>query len=363
MPNQQLTRRTFLKVTTIAGTGMMVGCSFQSNPNISTPNAKSEDLGLWIRISNDDSITIISPTSELGQGTHTAHAMIIAEELEVDWNKIKVVTAPARSEYKKNLYLQSTSANDGITTWWDRLAEIGAGTREILVEAGAQKMGVPKTECEVQDGHVFHRKSSRKMSYGQLAKAASKLDPPSTPKLKSRDKYSFVGKPIQRIDQADVEAIVRPIWVTKHETADRTLGRIRSIIEYYIATNQLDKRNPAQYVGYLEHVLPEVDKRAKHFPALPYLELPEFFQELSAKHETSHDALKLIVLTAQRQGDVRSARWEQLDLDKAIWDCVVNKRKKDEDTIHRVPLPKEACLLYTSPSPRDRGCSRMPSSA
>ena len=200
MPNQQLTRRTFLKVTTIAGTGMMVGCSFQSNPNISTPNAKSEDLGLWIRISNDDSITIISPTSELGQGTHTAHAMIIAEELGADWKKIKVVTAPARSEYKKNLYLQSTSANDGITSWWDRLAKIGAGTREILIEAGAQKMGVPKTECEVQDGHVFHRKSSRKMSYGLLAKAASKLDPPSTPKLKSKDKYRFVGKPMPRLD-------------------------------------------------------------------------------------------------------------------------------------------------------------------
>jgi isoquinoline 1-oxidoreductase beta subunit len=200
MLNHNLSRRTFLKVSTIAGTGVMVGCSFQSNPNISTPNAKSEDLGLWIRISNDDSITIISPTSELGQGTHTAHAMIIAEELEADWNKIKVVTAPARSEYKKNLYLQSTSANDGITTWWDRLAEIGAGTREILVEAGAQKMGVPKTECEVQDGHVFHRKSSRKMSYGQLAKTASKLDPPSTPKLKSRDKYRFIGKAMPRID-------------------------------------------------------------------------------------------------------------------------------------------------------------------
>ena len=155
--------------------------------------------------------------------------------------------------------------------------------------------------------------------------------------------YPVIGdKPIQRIDQADIETIVRPIWVTKHETADRTLGRIRSIIEYYIATNQLDKRNPAQYVGYLEHVLPEVDKRAKHFPALPYSELPEFFKELSAKHETSHDALKLIVLTAQRQGDVRSARWEQFDLDKATWDCVVNKRKKDEDVIHRVPLPNEA---------------------
>ena len=196
----KMNRRTFLKVTTVAGSGLLVGCSFQSNPNISTLKAKSEDLGLWIRISNDDSITIISPTSELGQGTHTAHAMIIAEELEADWKKIKVVTAPARSEYKKNLYLQSTSANDGITSWWDRLAKIGAGTRELLIEAGAQKMGVPVKECEAQNGHVLHRPSSRKLSYGQLAEVASRLKPPSSPKLKSKDQYRFVGKAMPRLD-------------------------------------------------------------------------------------------------------------------------------------------------------------------
>ena len=200
MKNTKMNRRTFLKVTTVAGSGLLVGCSFQSNPNISTTKAGSDDLGLWIRISNDDSITIISPTSELGQGTHTAHAMIIAEELEADWKKIKVVTAPARSEYKKNLYLQSTSANDGITSWWDRLAKIGAGTRELLIEAGAQKMGVSIKECETQNGHVLHRPSSRKLSYGQLAEAASRLKPPSSPKLKSKDRYRFVGKPMHRLD-------------------------------------------------------------------------------------------------------------------------------------------------------------------
>jgi isoquinoline 1-oxidoreductase beta subunit len=200
MKNTKMNRRTFLKVTTFAGSGLLVGCTFQSNPNLSAPTAISEDLGLFIRITKDNSITIISPTSELGQGTHTAHAMIIAEELEADWKKIKVVTAPARSEYKKNLYLQSTSANDGITSWWDRLAKIGAGTRELLIEAGAQKMGVSVKECEAQNGHVLHQPSSRKLSYGQLAEVASRLKPPSSPKLKSRDQYRFVGKAMPRLD-------------------------------------------------------------------------------------------------------------------------------------------------------------------
>ncbi len=200
VPKQHLTRRTFLKVSTIAGGGLLVGCTFQSNPNLSAPTAKSEDLGLFIRISKDNSITIISPTSEMGQGTHTAHAMIIADELEADWKKINVVTThTVRSEYNTSSSV-STGGNRGIRLWWDRLAKIGAGTRELLIEAGSQKMGVSIKECEAQNGHVLHRPSSRKLSYGQLTEAASKLEPPSSPKLKSRGQYRFVGKAIPRLD-------------------------------------------------------------------------------------------------------------------------------------------------------------------
>ena len=200
MKNSNMNRRTFLKVTTVAGGGLLVGCTFQSNPNFSSPTAKSEDLGLFIRIAKDNSITIISPTSEMGQGTHTAHAMIIADELEADWKKIKVVSAPVSSEYKTDSFGQYTGGNRGIKLWWDRLAEIGAGTREILVEAGAQKMDVSVKECEAQNGYVVHLPSERRLSYGHLTEAASKLKPSSSPKLKSRDQYRFVGKAIPRLD-------------------------------------------------------------------------------------------------------------------------------------------------------------------
>ncbi|HIF69521.1 MAG TPA: xanthine dehydrogenase family protein molybdopterin-binding subunit [Candidatus Lambdaproteobacteria bacterium] len=200
MKNTTMNRRTFLKVSAVAGSGLLVGCTFEPNPNLSAPTAKSEELGLFIRISKDNSITIISPTSEMGQGTHTAHAMIIADELEADWKKINVVTTHTiRSEYNTSSSV-STGGNRGIRLWWDRLAKIGAGTRELLIEAGAQKMGVSIKECEAQNGHVLHRPSSRKLSYGQLAEAASRLKPPSSPKLKSKDRYRFVGKPMPRLD-------------------------------------------------------------------------------------------------------------------------------------------------------------------
>jgi isoquinoline 1-oxidoreductase beta subunit len=200
MKNTTMNRRTFLKVSAVAGSGLLVGCTFEPNPNLSAPTAKSEELGLFIRISKDNSITIISPTAEMGQGTHTAHAMIIADELEADWKKINVVTTHTiRSEYNTSSSV-STGGNRGIRLWWDRLAKIGAGTRELLIEAGAQKMGVSIKECEAQNGHVLHRPSSRKLSYGQLAEAASRLKPPSSPKLKSKDRYRFVGKPMHRLD-------------------------------------------------------------------------------------------------------------------------------------------------------------------
>jgi len=200
MKNTTMNRRTFLKVSAVAGSGLLVGCTFEPNPNLSAPTAKSEELGLFIRISKDNSITIISPTAEMGQGTHTAHAMIIADELEADWKKINVVTTHTiRSEYNTSSSV-STGGNRGIRLWWDRLAKIGAGTRELLIEAGAQKMGVSIKECEAQNGHVLHRPSSRKLSYGQLAEAASRLKPPSSPKLKSKDRYRFVGKPMPRLD-------------------------------------------------------------------------------------------------------------------------------------------------------------------
>ena len=170
MPDKKISRRTFLKVTSVAGTGMLVGCSFHSNPLVSSPDVKSEELGLFVRISKDNNITIISPTSEIGQGTHTAHAMIIAEELDADWENINVVTTNnINSEYNTDSWGVYTGGNRGIRFWWDRLRVIGAGTRELLVTAGAQKMDVPLKECTAQNGHVVHLPSGRQLSFGELA--------------------------------------------------------------------------------------------------------------------------------------------------------------------------------------------------
>jgi isoquinoline 1-oxidoreductase beta subunit len=199
MKNTNMNRRTFLKVTTVAGGGLLVGCSFSSPKLLSTPNDVKEDLGMWVRIGKDDKITLILPASEMGQQSHTGQAMLVAEELEANWNYIQVVTAPVHSEYKRGSSGQKTGGSSSIMDWWEKLRHVGAGTREMLIEAAAQKWGVPVSECKAKNGEIHHLASGRRLSYGQLADAAAKLSPPDNPTLKSPDQYRFLGKSMPKL--------------------------------------------------------------------------------------------------------------------------------------------------------------------
>ena len=203
MKNTNMNRRTFLKVTTVAGGGLLVGCSFSSPKLLSTPNDVKEDLGMWVRIGKDDKITLILPASEMGQQAHTGQAMLVAEELEANWNYIQVVTAPVHSEYKRDSSGQSTGGSSSIMDWWEKLRHVGAGTREILIEAAAQKWGVPVSECIAKNGEIHHLASGLRLSYGQLADAAAKLSPPDNPTLKSPDQYRLIGKSMPKLHTPD----------------------------------------------------------------------------------------------------------------------------------------------------------------
>ncbi len=203
MKNTNMNRRTFLKVTTVAGGGLLVGCSFGSPKLLSTPNDVKEDLGMWVRIGKDNKITLIVPSAEMGQHAHTGQAMLVAEELEANWNYIQVVTAPVHSEYKRGSSGQGTGGSSSIMDWWEKLRHVGAGTREMLIEAAAQKWGVPVSECEAKNGEIHHLASGRRLSYGQLASAAAKLSPPDNPTLKSPDQYRFLGKSMPKLHTPD----------------------------------------------------------------------------------------------------------------------------------------------------------------
>ena len=192
MSKMKFNRRDFIKVITIGGTGLLVGCSLSTPRKFSASNENDENLGLFVQINSNDEIHIISPNSELGQGIHTGHAMIICEEMEADWSKVSVSTGPFHKEYKRNMFVQSTGATSGMSSWRKKLSEIGAGVKEMLIEAGAKEMKVPKVDCIAKNSLIIHKPSRRSVRFGQIAKNASKLSFPGSPSLKNSSEYKLI---------------------------------------------------------------------------------------------------------------------------------------------------------------------------
>ena len=152
MSKTEMNRRTFLRVSTLAGSSLLVGCSFSSPKIVSTKVGSEKDLGLWVRIGKDNSITLILPSAEMGQHAHTGQAMLVAEELEANWESINVVTAPINPEYvNPELFnKQRTDGSTSISAFWDKLRYVGASTRMMLTQAAANEWGVSVEECKAR---------------------------------------------------------------------------------------------------------------------------------------------------------------------------------------------------------------------
>ena len=194
-------RREFLKAGAAVGGGLILGVALPdallkpaaAQAAVSMPNA-------WVKIGRDNSITIISARSEMGQGVYTAMPTLVAEELEVDLAKIKVEIAPAAEPYINSMLGgQITGGSTSVAEGYDKLRIAGAQARTMLVEAAAQKWGVDASACRAQDGTVAGP-AGQKATYGELAEAAAKLPVPKDVKLKEHKDSRYVGKPINRLD-------------------------------------------------------------------------------------------------------------------------------------------------------------------
>ena len=202
MAKYKLKRRSFIKTSALAATGLIIGFTYDPK-NILAANTKiRNELGMWIRVLPDGTITLIVPSSEMGQGVNTSLSMILAEELEADWRSIKTETAPANSDYSnpESNSGQMTVGSSSVKGFWEPLRKAGASAKLMLKMSAAQKWGVPFEECLAKSGYISHINSSRKLSYGELAEEAGKLDIPSDPTLKNSRDYNLVGKSIKRLD-------------------------------------------------------------------------------------------------------------------------------------------------------------------
>ncbi|VTM20254.1 oxidoreductase [Pseudomonas aeruginosa] len=157
----------------------------------------------FLRIAPDDSVTVIAKHVEMGQGAYTGIATIVAEELDADWNKVRVESAPADAKRYANLAfgtMQGTGGSSAMANSWMQLREAGAKARAMLVEAAARQWRVPAAELRTRDGFVEHPASQRKASYGSLAAAAAELPVPEKVQLKDPKDFRLIGHQAPRVD-------------------------------------------------------------------------------------------------------------------------------------------------------------------
>ena len=157
--------------------------------------------GPWLRITPDNQVLVLLCKSEMGQGVHTAIPMIVADELEADWNQVKTQMAPVTEEYQDPIMKShSTYGSTTIRHLYQPLRKLGAAGREMLIEAAAKKWNVATNECEAIQGKVYHQPSGRTFSYGELVEEASTLPVPENPRLKKKSEFKLMGTPVPRRD-------------------------------------------------------------------------------------------------------------------------------------------------------------------
>jgi isoquinoline 1-oxidoreductase beta subunit len=197
--NISLSRRDFLKNTAVIGGGLVLGFSF-SNSSCDAASATFM-LNAFIHIGTDDTVTIIVNHSEMGQGVYTSLPMLVNEELQADWNKIRIESAPVDPAYNHTEWgTQGTGGSTSVRTEWQRLSKVGATARLMLIAAAADTWKVNPAFCRTEKGYVIHDKTKRKLSYGQLTEKASQMKPPQNVPLKAEKDYKIIGKSMKRLD-------------------------------------------------------------------------------------------------------------------------------------------------------------------
>ncbi len=193
-------RREFLKTSVAVGGGLVVGLYLPQGGALASTGAEPGTLNAWVRIAPDNTITLICHRNEMGQDVHTSLALLIAEELNVDVNRVTVQQAPVDPVYVNALLgAQITGGSTAIRDAWMKLREAGATARMQLVGAAASRWKVPAAECVAKDGFVSHA-SGKRASYGELADAAGKLPAPTKVALKSPAEFTQIGKQQHRLD-------------------------------------------------------------------------------------------------------------------------------------------------------------------
>ncbi|MEJ7693574.1 molybdopterin cofactor-binding domain-containing protein [Daejeonella sp.] len=206
MENIKNSRRDFLKMTAMTSGGLVLGFNWfnvEAAPVIVPGSAiAAGNIGFnsYLSIAADGIVTIMSPNPELGQNIMTSFPMVVAEELEADWTKVRVLQANLDNKFQRQL----TGGSGAVPHSWKLLRTAGATAKAMLIQAAAQQWGVPAAECSAAMGIVSHVSSGKKLGYGPLAEAASKVPVPTDIKLKDRKDFKIIGTLVRNVENKKI---------------------------------------------------------------------------------------------------------------------------------------------------------------
>ena len=202
----KMNRRAFVIGTAAVGAGLAIGLDLPfGGPAVVRAADGSPEVNAWVVVRPDDTVVIRIARSEMGQGSLTGLAQLVAEELECDWSKVSTeYPTPGQSVARKRVWGDfSTGGSRGIRSSQDYVRKGGATARVMLIEAAANEWKVPASECTVANGVITHKASGKTTTYGKVAEAAAKLTPPADVKLKDPKDWTIAGKGLLRLDTAD----------------------------------------------------------------------------------------------------------------------------------------------------------------
>ena len=197
-----LSRRNFLKTSVLASGGMLIGFNFlqackpEAKMPVDIASLNFNDFNAFIKISDEGYVTIFSPNPEIGQGVKTSMPMIIAEELDVEWNKVNVAQGALDT---KNFTRQVAGGSQSIRQGWDALRQTGATAKQMLINAAAVKWNVDASTCTASKGTITNANGDT-LSYGDVVKEAAVLEVPENVTLKETTEYTIIGKDAVNVD-------------------------------------------------------------------------------------------------------------------------------------------------------------------
>src|ERR1700716_2057835 len=202
----KLNRRAFVIGSAALGTGLAIGLDIPfGGPTVVRAADGSPEVNAWVVIRPDDTVVIRIARSEMGQGSLTGLAQLVAEELERDWSKVTTeFPTPGQSGARKRTWGDfSPGGSRGIRTSQDYVRKGGATARVMLIEAAANEWKVPAAECTAANSVITHTPSGKTTTFGKVVEAAAKLEAPADVKLKDPKDWKIAGKGLKRLDTSD----------------------------------------------------------------------------------------------------------------------------------------------------------------